>query len=80
MFWQHEFIHGSATLRGNLSGGTSPNFAYQTADTDGDSLYTGIGLGFQTLHGISGNLSYDIDLGRESDANQTLSLGVNWRS
>ncbi len=79
LFWQHEFLRGTDTLHGNLSGGTSPDFSYQTADADGDSVITGIGLGFKTAHDISGNLSYDIEFGRGGDTNHTLSLGVDWK-
>lgn len=79
LFWQHEFLRSNETLDASLEQGTGASFTHQTADSDGDSLYGGVALGFQTNFGFYGNVSYDIEIGRESAINQTLSLGADWK-
>ena len=79
LFWQHEFLCSNETLDASLEQGTGASFTHQIADSDGDSLYGGVALGFQTNFGFYGNVSYDIEIGRESAINQTLSLGADWK-
>lgn len=79
VFWQHEFLRDSETLHASLEQGSGANFAHQISDSDGDSVSGGVALGFQTNFGFYGNVSYDIEIGRESDLNHTLSAGVDWK-
>ena len=79
IFWQHEFLRDSEILHATLEQGSGANFAHQISDFDGDSVLGGVALGFQTNFGLYGNVSYDIEIGRESDLNHTLSVGADWR-
>lgn len=79
VFWQHEFLRDNETLDAALEQGAGLGFAHQVADSDGDSVFTGVGLGFQTDFGFYGNVSYDIEICRESDVNQTLSVSADWK-
>lgn len=77
--WQHEFFRNNDTLDASLQQGAGPGFSHQLADSDGDSVAAGLALGFQTLIGFYGNVSYDVEIGRESEVNQTLSVGADWK-
>ena len=44
-----------------------------------DAVASGIALGFQTNFGLYGNVSYDLEIGRESELNHTLAVGVDWK-
>lgn len=79
IFWQHEFLRDNETLDAALEQGMGLGFQHQVADSDGDSVFTGVGLGFQTDFGFYGNVSYDLEFGREGDVNQTLSVGADWK-
>ena len=78
-FWQHEYLADGETLNSTLQGGTSPGFIYQTPTGDRDSAFLGLGCGLITPFGLTGNLSYDIELGRNQDTNQTISGTLNWK-
>ncbi|RYD18346.1 MAG: autotransporter domain-containing protein, partial [Verrucomicrobiaceae bacterium] len=79
VFWQHDFLRDNETLDAAMEQGLGLGFQHQVADSDGDSVFTGIGLGFQTDFGFYGNVSYDLEFGREGDVNQTLSVGADWK-
>lgn len=78
VFWQHEYLRENDTVAAQLAG-SGAGFLHRTDDADGDSVFTGVGLGFQTDFGFYGNVSYDLEFGRESDVNQTLSVGADWK-
>ena len=79
LFWQHEFLRDNDTLNATLEQGSGASFAHQVSDSDGDSVYGGVALGFQTNFGFYGNVSYDIEIGRESQLNHALSVGADWQ-
>jgi outer membrane autotransporter protein len=79
LFWQHEFLRDNSTLDAALNKGAGNSFDYDTADSDGDSVVGGLALGFQTNFGLYGNVSYDIELGREGEAIHSLSVGADWK-
>ncbi len=79
VFWQHEFLRDSETLQATLNQGSGGDFAHQVSDSDGDSVFGGVALGFQTNFGFYGNISYDIEIGRESELNHTLTVSADWR-
>lgn len=79
LFWQHEFLRNNTSLDATLEQGSGPGFTHRMAKSDGDSLSGGVALGFQTPVGFYGNVSYDVEAGRESNLNQTLSIGADWR-
>jgi autotransporter-associated beta strand protein len=78
VFWQHEFLTDEETLYTSLEGGNGGAFDHDVAGADSDSVTTGLALGFQTPIGFYGNISYDLELGRESEVNQTISIGADW--
>ncbi|MEO5715608.1 MAG: autotransporter domain-containing protein [Luteolibacter sp.] len=79
LFWQHEFLRDNSPLDSTLEQGAGPGFSHSIAKSDGDSVSGGVALGFQTPVGFYGNISYDVELGRESNLNQTLSIGADWK-
>ena len=79
LYWQHEFLRDNSPLDATLEQGSGPGFTHRMAKSDGDSVSGGVTLGFQTPVGFYGNVSYDVEVGRESNLNQTLSIGADWR-
>ncbi len=77
--WQHEFLRDRQNLDAAFEQGSGPAFTHSLADDDEDSVSGGIALGFQTNLGFYGNVSYDLEIGRESGLNHTLAVGVDWK-
>lgn len=79
LFWQHEYLRGRGNLDAAFQQGAGPSFTHSPSDADADSIVGSLGLGFQTKLGLYGNISYDVEAGRESELNHTISVGVDWR-
>lgn len=79
LFWQHEFLRDNDSLDATLDNGAGGSFSHGISDSDGDSFLGGVGVGFQTNFGFYGNVSYDIELGRENDAIHSLSVSADWK-
>lgn len=79
LFWQHEFLGDNNSLDAALNNGAGSSFTHRISDSEGDSFLGGVGVGFQTNFGFYGNVSYDIELGRENDAIHSLSVSADWK-
>jgi outer membrane autotransporter protein len=79
LFWQHEFLRDNDSLDATLNNGAGSSFSHGVSDSDGDSFLGGVGVGFQTNFGFYGNVSYDVELGRENDAIHSLSVSADWK-
>lgn len=79
LFWQHEYLRDRNTLKTAFEQGGGPSFIHTDPDADGDSVVGSMGLGFQTNLGLYANISYDLEVGRESEVNHTLSVSADWK-
>lgn len=77
-FWQHEYLDGDE-ISAALDSGFGPAFTHETQGPDKDSVYIGAGVGIQIGNRFYGNIYYNVDLGRNEEANHTVSISATWK-